>query len=87
MQVETVSAELTITQLRKIALYAKVFQELSESAVYGTAPGELIIERLANRRNSKHENVADRCLPFAADAAAGRVEGYVGRTHVMYRRL
>ena len=52
VQVETVSAELTITQPREITLYAKAFQELPESAVYGHGAGGLITERLADLRNS-----------------------------------
>ena len=51
VQVETVSAELTITQPREIALYAKAFQELSESAVYGQEARELITARLADLRD------------------------------------
>ena len=51
VQVETVSAELTITQPREIALYAKAFQELSESVVYGQEAKELITARLADLRD------------------------------------
>lgn len=50
VQVETVSAELTITQPREISLYAKAFQELSEQATYGQAARELITARLAELR-------------------------------------
>jgi len=35
VMVETISAELTITQSREIALYVKAFQALSATAVYG----------------------------------------------------
>lgn len=53
VHVETVSAELTITQPREISLYTKTFQELSKSAVYGQAAKELINARLAALRESK----------------------------------
>lgn len=42
VHVETVSAELAISQPREIALYAKAFQELAQVAVYGQAAKELI---------------------------------------------
>lgn len=47
VQVETVSAELTITQHREIALYAKKFDLLSRSAVTGTQARTLITHALA----------------------------------------
>jgi transcriptional regulator with XRE-family HTH domain len=47
VHVETVSAELTITQPREIALYARAFQELSKAAVYGAAARDLIRRALA----------------------------------------
>jgi transcriptional regulator with XRE-family HTH domain len=50
VHVETVSAELTITQPREIALYAKVFKELSKLAVYGQGARELIMARLVELR-------------------------------------
>ncbi len=50
VHVETVSAELTITQPREIALYGKVFEELSQSAVYGQGARELIMARLSELR-------------------------------------
>lgn len=50
VQVETVSAELTITQPREIALYVKAFQALSQRAVYGQGARELIAARLADLR-------------------------------------
>ncbi len=43
VQVETVSAEVTITQHREIALYAKKFDLLSRSAVNGARARNLII--------------------------------------------
>ncbi|OLB80112.1 MAG: DNA-binding protein [Actinobacteria bacterium 13_2_20CM_2_71_6] len=42
VHVETVSAELTVSQPREIVLYARAFQELSKAAVYGQAAKELI---------------------------------------------
>lgn len=51
VHVETVSAELTITQPREISLYAKTFDELSKAAVYGQGARELIATRLADLRD------------------------------------
>lgn len=50
VNVETVSAELTISQPREIALYAKAFDELSQQASYGQAARLLITAALANLR-------------------------------------
>lgn len=50
VQVEAVSAELTITQPREIALYARAFQVLSKLAVYGRSAGDLIAAALSERR-------------------------------------
>ncbi|MGH3722204.1 MAG: helix-turn-helix domain-containing protein [Pseudonocardiaceae bacterium] len=49
--VETISAELAITQPREIALYAKTFHQLSAQAVYGQAAKEMINARLATLRH------------------------------------
>lgn len=46
VQVETVSAEVTITQPREITLYAKAFEELTRLAVYGQKAKQLISARL-----------------------------------------
>lgn len=46
VQVETVSAELTITQPREVALYAKSFDELSTLAIYGKSAKALIASTL-----------------------------------------
>ena len=43
MAVELVSGHLTITQPREIAMYAQVFAELAELAVYGAAARSLIM--------------------------------------------
>jgi hypothetical protein len=40
--VELVSGHLTVTQPREIAMYAQVFAELAELAVYGAADRSLI---------------------------------------------
>ncbi|MGH4012773.1 MAG: helix-turn-helix domain-containing protein [Pseudonocardiaceae bacterium] len=48
VQVETVSAELTITQPREIDLYVKAFKELSKWAFYGQEARKLITARLAD---------------------------------------
>ncbi|NJC81543.1 helix-turn-helix domain-containing protein [Planosporangium mesophilum] len=42
VEIETPSAELTITQPREIAVYARTFAELSSMAVYGAAARSLI---------------------------------------------
>ena len=42
VHVESISAELTISQPREISLYAKAFQELSRLAVYGQSAKALI---------------------------------------------
>jgi transcriptional regulator with XRE-family HTH domain len=47
-QVETVSAELTITQYREIALYTKKFALLARSAVTGPAARALITQAMAH---------------------------------------
>ncbi|MCM6775794.1 helix-turn-helix transcriptional regulator [Nocardia sp. CDC159] len=49
VQVETVTAELTITQPREIALYGKMFATLSEQAMHGDMARELIRKALAAR--------------------------------------
>jgi len=47
VQVETISAELTVTQPREVALYAKAFSWLQKSAVYGRQARELVVAALA----------------------------------------
>lgn len=47
VMVETYSAELTVTQPREIALYAKAFALLQRSAVHGQAVREMIARALA----------------------------------------
>lgn len=51
VHVETVSAELTISQPREIALYNGAFQELACQAVYGQAVRALITTALNDLRN------------------------------------
>lgn len=48
--VETVSAELTINQPREIALYGKLFAQLSDQAAYGEPARHLIMAELERRR-------------------------------------
>ena len=55
VHVETVSAELTISQPREIRVYAKAFQELSRIAVYGTAAKALIRAALAETQEPTEE--------------------------------
>lgn len=47
VMVETISAELTITQPREIALYVKAFQRLAEHAVYGADARTLITSAIS----------------------------------------
>lgn len=49
VQVETISAELAISQPREIALYAKAFNELIKQAAFGQAARALITGALARR--------------------------------------
>jgi hypothetical protein len=51
VQVETISAELTITPPREIALYAAAFDALHQQAVYGPAARNLITDALDHRRS------------------------------------
>jgi transcriptional regulator with XRE-family HTH domain len=48
VMIETYSAELTITQPREIALYAKAFALLHRSSVYGNSARDLIAKALAD---------------------------------------
>lgn len=48
VQVETISAELTINQPREIALYVKAFAELTQQAVHGPAARKLITAALGD---------------------------------------
>jgi hypothetical protein len=47
VSIETVSAIITVTQPREIALYQRCFNELARAAVYGNAAHELITEAAA----------------------------------------
>jgi transcriptional regulator with XRE-family HTH domain len=51
VHVETISAELTISQPREIALYAKAFQELSKMATYGRDAKDLVAAALSAWRH------------------------------------
>lgn len=48
VHVESISASLTITQPREIALYARAFERLQQSAVYGHAARRLIAAALSD---------------------------------------
>ncbi|MCP2319464.1 Helix-turn-helix domain-containing protein [Nocardia amikacinitolerans] len=50
VQVETISAELAVTQPREIALYEKMFTVLAGQALYGDAARVLIRDALQSRR-------------------------------------
>lgn len=50
VHVETISAELAISQPREIALYAKAFHELTQQAVYRNAARKLITTALDDLR-------------------------------------
>jgi transcriptional regulator with XRE-family HTH domain len=49
VQVETIAAELTITQPRELALYERIFRTLTEQARYGDPARDLITAALALR--------------------------------------
>ncbi|MCA1707651.1 MAG: helix-turn-helix transcriptional regulator [Actinobacteria bacterium] len=51
VHVETISAELTISQPREIALYVRSFGELTRQAVHGQTARTLITTALANLQN------------------------------------
>ena len=51
VQVEAITAELTITQPREIALYAKAFEALAEATVYGEGAARLIEDALRSYRS------------------------------------
>jgi transcriptional regulator with XRE-family HTH domain len=59
VQVETVSAELAISQPQEIALYLRAFRELAEQAVHGKAARELVAtsqRRFADRGERRHRS-------------------------------
>lgn len=51
VQVEAITAELTITQPREIALYAKAFAALAEATVYGEGAARLVEDTLRSYRS------------------------------------
>lgn len=53
VHIETISAELSITQPREITLYTKVFHELTQQAVYGQTARKLITTALNHLRKDK----------------------------------
>jgi hypothetical protein len=53
VNVETVSAELAVSQPREIALYGKAFNELAQQAVYGQAARQLVSQALTDRRTEQ----------------------------------
>lgn len=48
VHIEAVSAEISVTSPREIALYARAFAKLSQSAVYGPDARRLIMEQLGD---------------------------------------
>jgi transcriptional regulator with XRE-family HTH domain len=60
VQVETVTAELTVTQYREIAVYAKRFSLLQRSAVYGHEARALIAEALAEASTMSLSNLVQQ---------------------------
>lgn len=56
VQVETVSAELSINQTREIALYNQAFRLLTQQAVTGLAAQTLITTALEHFRAQQHED-------------------------------
>jgi transcriptional regulator with XRE-family HTH domain len=59
VQVETISAELTITPPREIALYTAAFDTLGKQAVYGPAARALIATALNERQNDRDQHDTD----------------------------
>ena len=53
VQVETISAELSITQPREIALYAKAFDELVKQSVKGAAARALVVDAFNQLRDER----------------------------------
>lgn len=51
VQIETITAELNVTQPREIALYERVFAGLVENAVFGDDARALIVRALHERRS------------------------------------
>lgn len=51
VQVETISAELTITQPSEIALYDKAFHRLKDQAIHGQDARAIIAAAMANLRS------------------------------------
>ncbi|MGH3549368.1 MAG: Scr1 family TA system antitoxin-like transcriptional regulator [Pseudonocardiaceae bacterium] len=62
VHVETISAELTISQPREIALYNKTFAELAAQAVTGSTARGLITTALDHQREAS-ELTADSPVP------------------------
>jgi len=58
VQVETVTAELSVTQHREVAVYAQRFGLLQRSAVYGQDARALIAEALAEVATTSLSNLA-----------------------------
>lgn len=56
VHVETISAELSITQPQEIAAYAKAFQQLAEQAVIGPAARALIVAALDELHAMQNED-------------------------------
>ncbi|WP_282779106.1 MULTISPECIES: DUF5753 domain-containing protein [unclassified Nocardia] len=50
VHVETITAELSVTQPREIAFYGRMFTQVSEQAVYGESARRLIMAELEERR-------------------------------------
>jgi hypothetical protein len=48
--VETISAELTVTQPREVALYSRTFDALTRTAEYGQSAKSIITDALATYR-------------------------------------
>jgi transcriptional regulator with XRE-family HTH domain len=56
VHVETISAELSITQPQEVAVYAKAFQQLAEQAVTGPAARALIVAALDELHARQNED-------------------------------
>jgi transcriptional regulator with XRE-family HTH domain len=93
VRIETVSASLTVTQPRDIALYSRVFELLQRSAVHGREARQLITRALQDVAGGLAVNLCQhRCLHVSAFVASNyapvrwRNAGWVGGQDQRARR-
>lgn len=69
VQVESVSAELSINQSREIALYLRAFDRLAEQAEFGTSAAAIITRTIGALRPGEADLNADDAGQTAANEA------------------